>query len=110
LKAASLSNKTLTLQGSEWYAEHTIRFPIEKTVACINMDLLNIFGRTKDVTFFGSGKSELDDYSAWAAEKQGRTVGAGTCPNSPRLGRHSHHRANDTHDTHDTHTVVTVVC
>jgi hypothetical protein len=68
------------LQGSEWYAEHTIRFPIEKTVACINMDLLNIFGRTKDVTFFGSGKSELDDYSVWAAEKQGRTVGAGTCP------------------------------
>jgi hypothetical protein len=74
-----------TIKGSDWYAEHTIQFPIAKTVACINMDLLNIFGRTRDVTFFGSGKSELDDYAAWAAEKQGRTVGEGACrvPRSP---------------------------
>jgi hypothetical protein len=79
-----------TIKGSDWYAEHTIQFPIAKTVACINMDLLNIFGRTRDVTFFGSGKSQLDDYAAWAAEETGPDRRRG-CVQSPSLSLSSLH-------------------
>ncbi len=61
------------LLGSKYYADHPI-FPLRKTVAAINMDALNIWGRTRDVTVVGYGNSELDDYVEAAAEKQGRYV------------------------------------
>eukprot|EP00005_Dracoamoeba_jomungandri_P000354 CAMPEP_0174256420 /NCGR_PEP_ID=MMETSP0439-20130205/5655_1 /TAXON_ID=0 /ORGANISM="Stereomyxa ramosa, Strain Chinc5" /LENGTH=569 /DNA_ID=CAMNT_0015339013 /DNA_START=5 /DNA_END=1711 /DNA_ORIENTATION=- len=50
------------LLGSEYYTLHPL-YPLSSTVACLNMDMLNIFGPTKDVAFFGKGKSELDDYA-----------------------------------------------
>ncbi len=59
------------LLGSAWYATHPI-YPLEKTVANINMDALNIFGPTRDVTVIGLGFSELDDVLKQEAEKQGR--------------------------------------
>ncbi|MBN2243864.1 MAG: M28 family peptidase [Acidobacteria bacterium] len=59
--------------GSDFYGEHPI-FPREKTVAAINMDTLNIYGKMKDVTLIGYGNSELDDYVHAAASGQGRTV------------------------------------
>jgi Zn-dependent M28 family amino/carboxypeptidase len=61
------------LLGSEYYGEHPI-FPRAKTVAAINMDTLNIYGKMKDVTLIGCGNSELDDYVRAAAAGQGRTV------------------------------------
>lgn len=59
------------LLGSEYYATHPI-YPIKSTVADINMDVMNFFGRTKDITIIGKGQSDLDEYAAKAAEKQGR--------------------------------------
>ena len=59
------------LLGSAWYATHPI-YPLEKTIANINMDALNIFGPTRDVTVIGLGYSELDDVLKQEAEKQGR--------------------------------------
>ncbi|TWW00658.1 M28 family metallopeptidase [Chitinophaga pinensis] len=67
----ALTGEEQGLLGSEYYATHPI-FPIKSTVADINMDVLNFFGRTKDITIIGKGQSELDDYAAKAAEKQGR--------------------------------------
>ncbi len=61
------------LLGSKYYAEHPV-FPPEKTVAALNMDSLNIFGPTGDVTVIGYGNSELDEYLATAAEKQDRKL------------------------------------
>jgi len=51
------------LLGSQYYAENPI-YPLNKTVAVINMDVLNIFGKTKDMNISGYGFSELDDYAA----------------------------------------------
>lgn len=50
------------LLGSQFYAENPI-YPLNKTVAVINMDALNIFGKTKDMSISGLGFSELDDYA-----------------------------------------------
>ncbi|RMF59767.1 MAG: M28 family peptidase [Calditrichaeota bacterium] len=61
------------LLGSKYYAEHPV-FPLNKTVAVLNMDALNIFGKMKDITIIGKGNSELDEYVERAAKEQGRYV------------------------------------
>ncbi|GGD68252.1 M28 family metallopeptidase [Lacimicrobium alkaliphilum] len=59
------------LLGSAYYAEHPV-VPLNKTVANLNMDAMNILGRTKDVAVVGQGKSELEDYLQKAVQRQGR--------------------------------------
>ncbi len=59
------------LLGSEYYCTHPV-FPLDKTIADINMDVLQPFGRTKDVIVVGKGQSDLDDYIEAAAKKQDR--------------------------------------
>ncbi len=49
------------LLGSKYYADNPV-YPHNKTVAAINMDALNVFGRVKDITIIAYGNSELDDY------------------------------------------------
>ncbi len=61
------------LLGSQYYSVTPI-YPLAKTAAAINMDGLNVHGRTKDLTLIGLGASELDDYAKAAAAEQGRTV------------------------------------
>ncbi|TDI42660.1 MAG: M20/M25/M40 family metallo-hydrolase [Acidobacteria bacterium] len=61
------------LLGSRYYAEHPL-YPANKTVAAINMDGLNIWGRTSDITVVGLGQSELDDLAREVATGQGRIV------------------------------------
>ena len=61
------------LLGSEYYAVTPI-YPLDKTVANINMDSWNLWGRTKDLTIVGLGASDLDDYVRDAAAEQGRIV------------------------------------
>src|SRR6202043_3168579 len=54
------------LLGSEYYSVTPI-YPLAKTLAAINMDGLNVHGRTKDLTLVGYGSSDLDDYVRDAA-------------------------------------------
>jgi Zn-dependent M28 family amino/carboxypeptidase len=61
------------LLGSEYYTTHPV-FPLEKTVANLNYELFLPLGKMKDVTIYGFGQSELDDYAAVAAAGQGRYV------------------------------------
>jgi Zn-dependent M28 family amino/carboxypeptidase len=61
------------LLGSAYYAEYPV-YPLEKTVAVINIDGINQWGRTKDMTVIGLGASQLDDYLREAATEQGRTL------------------------------------
>ena len=77
------------LLGSEYYASHPI-FPANKTVAEINMDGLNIFGKMKDITVIGLGKSELDSYVKDAAKDQGRTVSPDPEPEKGSYFRSDH--------------------
>jgi Zn-dependent M28 family amino/carboxypeptidase len=61
------------LLGSEYYSVMPI-YPLAKTLAAINMDGLNVHGRTRDITLIGLGASDLDDYVRAAAAEQGRIV------------------------------------
>jgi Zn-dependent M28 family amino/carboxypeptidase len=61
------------LLGSQYYAV-TPLYPLEKTLAAINVDGVNQWGRTKDITVIGLGASDLDDYLRAAAAEQGRTL------------------------------------
>jgi Zn-dependent M28 family amino/carboxypeptidase len=61
------------LLGSQYYAEHPL-YPLTKTLAEINMDGLNMLGRTKDIEVIGLGQSTLEDVLKAAAAEQGRVV------------------------------------
>ena len=61
------------LLGSQYYAVTPIH-PLAKTLANINMDGMNIWGLTNDVTVIGLGASELDDYARVAAAEQARSL------------------------------------
>ncbi len=61
------------LLGSQYYGV-TPLYPLAKTLANINMDEINVAGRTSDLTVVGLGASELDDYATVAAKEQGRTL------------------------------------
>jgi Zn-dependent M28 family amino/carboxypeptidase len=61
------------LLGSQYYAEHPL-YPLTKTVADINMDGLNMLGRTSDIIEIGLGQSTLDDELRAVAAQQGRVV------------------------------------
>ncbi|MDA1306101.1 MAG: M28 family metallopeptidase [Acidobacteria bacterium] len=61
------------LLGSEFYAKFPL-YPLERTLANINVDGMNMWGRTTDLTVVGYGASDLDDYLTEAAAEQGRTL------------------------------------
>jgi Zn-dependent M28 family amino/carboxypeptidase len=61
------------LLGAKYYAEHPL-YPLDKTLANINMDGVNQWGRTKDIVIIGLGNSTLDDRLTAAAKIQGRTI------------------------------------
>lgn len=61
------------LLGSAYYARNPL-YPLEKTLAVINMDGLNVEGRTRDITIIGLGNSTLDDLVKTVAVEQGRTI------------------------------------
>lgn len=61
------------LLGSEAYAADPV-YPLAKTAANINIDMLPFTPATRDVAIFGVGKSELEDTLQQFAAEQGRTV------------------------------------
>jgi Zn-dependent M28 family amino/carboxypeptidase len=77
------------LLGSEYYAAQPL-YPLAKTLANVNMDALNVNGRTKDLTIIGLGASELDDYAQAAAKEQGRVLKADPEPEKGFYYRSDH--------------------
>jgi len=61
------------LLGAKYYASHPL-YPLESTLADINMDVINLWGKTRDVVSLGLGQTTLDDLVAASAKEQGRTV------------------------------------
>jgi Zn-dependent M28 family amino/carboxypeptidase len=67
------------LLGSAYYASHPI-YPLNKTVADINIDGINPYGRTKDIVIIGAGQNDLEDYVTEEGEKQGRYISPDPLP------------------------------
>ena len=61
------------LLGSRYYAQNPL-YPLTQTVADINMDGANQFGRTSDLEVVGYGASTIDDIGREVAHAQGREV------------------------------------
>ncbi len=77
------------LLGSKYYAENPI-YPLENTVANLNMDAMNTFGPTVDIAVVGYGNSELDEYLKKHAETAGRTIKAESSPEKGYYFRSDH--------------------
>lgn len=61
------------LLGAKYYATNPL-YPLNKTLANINMDGVNQWGRTKDITMVGDDNSTLIDLLRETAAAQGRKV------------------------------------
>ena len=70
---AAITLEESGLLGSRYYVTHPA-FPLDKTVADINMDALPIIGPTKDIAVIGWGQSDLDDDIKNAAAAENRTI------------------------------------
>jgi Zn-dependent M28 family amino/carboxypeptidase len=77
------------LLGSAGYAERPL-YPLAKTVAALNIDALNVHGRTRDLTIVGLGLSDLDDAVRRAAGAQGRVVVGDPMPEKGSYYRSDH--------------------
>ncbi len=63
------------LMGSYYYASHPL-YPLTQTRININMDMMNVLGRTRDIAVSGHGKSNTDEWVQRVAKTQGRKARA----------------------------------
>jgi len=59
--------------GSQYYAAHPV-FPLDRTVADLNVDAWPIIGRARDMTVIGAGESQLEDDLKQVLSLQGRVL------------------------------------
>jgi Zn-dependent M28 family amino/carboxypeptidase len=85
----SVTSEEQGLQGSAYYAQNPV-YPTAKTLANINIDELNRFGKTKDIVVVGEGQSELEDYLKEEAEKMGRYIAYESHPEAGHYYRSDH--------------------
>ncbi len=77
------------LLGAKFYATRPL-YPLQRTLADINMDGLNTWGRTRDFSVVGLGNSTLDDLVLGIATAQGRTVTPEAMPEKGIFYRSDH--------------------
>jgi Zn-dependent M28 family amino/carboxypeptidase len=61
------------LLGSKYYAEHPL-YPLNATLADLNIDSVGTWGRAHDLEVIGFGQSSLDDDLARILKREGRVV------------------------------------
>jgi Zn-dependent M28 family amino/carboxypeptidase len=77
------------LLGSLYYTKHPV-FPMDKTVADINMDAMDVIGPTKNLQIIGNGQSQLEDMLKAALKKQGRYASPDATPQNGFYYRSDH--------------------
>ncbi|MGQ0643652.1 MAG: M28 family metallopeptidase [Gemmatimonadaceae bacterium] len=77
------------LLGAKYYAENPL-YPLAKTVANLNIDGVNQWGRTSDVTVIGLGNSTLDDVLRDATTAVERTIAPDPEPEKGYFYRSDH--------------------
>lgn len=70
---AHMAAEEMGLLGGYWYAANPV-WPLETTVADINIDMLPLSPPTKDIAIFGYGQNTLEDDLAELAKPHGRYV------------------------------------
>lgn len=77
------------LLGSAYYAQNPV-YPANETVGNLNIDVINNFGRTKDISIAGQGQSELEDYLQKEVEGKGRYIAPEAHPEAGHYFRSDH--------------------
>jgi Zn-dependent M28 family amino/carboxypeptidase len=77
------------LLGSEYYATHPV-YPLNKTVADLNMDALGNFGETNDFSITGKGQNDLEDYVERLAKQEEKKVTGDKNPGAGGYYRSDH--------------------
>ena len=77
------------LLGSLYYTRHPV-FPMDKTVADINMDAMDVIGPTENLQIIGSGQSQLEDMLKAALKQQGRYASPDATPQNGFYYRSDH--------------------
>ena len=77
------------LLGAKYYAAHPL-YPLARTLADINLDVVNLWGPTKDVISIGMGNSTLDDLLVEIAREHGRSVAPDAEPEKGYYFRSDH--------------------
>jgi Zn-dependent M28 family amino/carboxypeptidase len=77
------------LLGAKFYAEHP-PYPLEKTLADINIDTVNPWGKTRDIEDLSNNNSTLDDLLAAAAKRNGRVMAPNSQPEKGSFYRADH--------------------
>jgi Zn-dependent M28 family amino/carboxypeptidase len=77
------------LLGSKYYASNPL-YPLNKTLANINMDVLNAYGPTEDVVVIGYGNSTLEEILAEEARTQNRRIVPESSPEKGSFYRSDH--------------------
>ena len=70
---AHMAAEEMGLMGAYGYAADPV-YPLETTVADINIDMLPLSGPTRDIPIFGKGQNDLEDRLQALAEPLGRYV------------------------------------
>jgi Zn-dependent M28 family amino/carboxypeptidase len=77
------------LLGARHYVEHPV-VPLSDTVAIINFDIMNPWGRTRNLISVARGHSTMDETIEELAEIQGRTIGYDQEPEKGYFFRSDH--------------------
>lgn len=85
----SVTGEERGLLGAKYYGENPL-YPLNKTLADINMDELNTTGKARDMQIIGLGNSDLDDLTVEALKGQGRVVTGDTEPQKGFYYRSDH--------------------
>ncbi|WP_269530926.1 M28 family peptidase [Chitinimonas sp. BJYL2] len=77
------------LLGAAYYAANPL-YPLARTVANINIDGINTWGRTRDMVIVGAGQSSLENIARDAVAQQGRVVAPEAKPENGGYFRSDH--------------------
>ncbi|MDQ3125919.1 MAG: M28 family peptidase [Pseudomonadota bacterium] len=86
---AHMAAEEMGLLGAYGYAADPV-YPLETTVADINIDMLPLSGPTRDIPIFGKGQNELEDRLQALAEPLGRYVSDDGMPDQGFYYRSDH--------------------
>jgi Zn-dependent M28 family amino/carboxypeptidase len=85
----SVTAEETGLLGARYYAQHPV-MPLERTLANVNMDAMNPYGRTRSIVSLGFGKTTLEEMLAREAARDGRVVKADPEPEKGYFYRADH--------------------
>jgi hypothetical protein len=85
----SVTGEEQGLLGSEFYSQHPI-YPLKKTVADLNMDVISPYEKTNDIIITGYGQNELENDVLEIGKKQGRYISPESKPEAGHYFRSDH--------------------